>query len=142
MREFKFRAWDIDRKRMIFFENLSISWFYEDDYAIEAGEKEGTVIDRGGIVHDDFKDTPPNAKIMQYTGLKDKNGTEIYEGDIVKHKHKFGGGLGQVKYIVPSFGLRDLHKPAVSTDFEWTDFEEFEVIGNIYENPELKEELH
>ncbi len=70
---------------------------------------------------------------MEYTGLKDKNGKEIYEGDIVD---SFSGmGIGAIKYHCPSFGV-DNWKGAC-TDYSWEDFEKFEVIGNIYENKEL-----
>ncbi|MEW4154370.1 YopX family protein [Bacillus thuringiensis] len=84
-----------------------------------------------------------NVHLMQYTGLKDKNGKEIYEGDILK--------------IVSNFELReDMQNQAVTykegffSTYEWALFEllrnrkdrkqTFEIIGNIYENPELLEE--
>ncbi len=61
---------------------------------------------------------------MQYTGLKDKNGKEIYEGDIVEH---LIGGTLEVKWLNHGW------TPFMS----WHDVEHYEIIGNIYENPEL-----
>lgn len=69
--------------------------------------------------------------IMQFTGLKDKNDTEIYEGDILRW-HYMEEGVGVVKYSdrYASFEpFNQLRFDAVADTFE--------VIGNIYENPEL-----
>lgn len=91
-------------------------------------------------------------ELMQYTGLKDKNGTEIYEGDIVKCRQlqDLGFVTGIVHY---SSGLRDygdgelIYDPRYYLDtlMFLTNFggehccfhKDPEVIGNIYENPEL-----
>ena len=76
-------------------------------------------------------------ELMQYTGLKDKNGKEIYEGDI------FYTGSKKILYIVEWIdcglkGRQIKNKSWVGLDY-WKD--DIEVIGNIYENPELMEEV-
>jgi len=88
--------------------------------------------------------------VMQYTGLKDKNGKEIYEGDIVMLRDVFlgpvefghfelaGGGVleGFLSYKTPCFAMR------LDDGSGYTDLGEscnIRVIGNIWENPELLE---
>lgn len=68
---------------------------------------------------------------MQYTGLKDKNGVEIYEGDIVKGNYL--RGIGEIKWNDKFCKFDISHRMNISPS------DEFEVIGNIYENPELLE---
>ena len=77
-----------------------------------------------------------NIKLMQYTGLKDKNGVEIYEGDIIKD----GSRLWKIE-ISPIYGIffiltKGGHSRCYG-DFGSYLADEFKVIGNIYENPEL-----
>lgn len=68
--------------------------------------------------------------LMQYTGLKDKNGVEIYEGDVVQS----GTLRGVIEFNHGTFGLRT----SLSTWYGVGTLEDCEVIGNIYENPDLK----
>ena len=72
-----------------------------------------------------------NVVIMQYTGLKDKNCVEIYEGDIVKGNYLRGIGVVEWNKYFCKFDIS--HRMNISLS------DEFEVIGNIYENTELLE---
>lgn len=117
MRDIKFRAWLKDDKRMV--EVRSID-FHEEGNIITVNYNDifGFALNENEI------------ELMQYTGLKDKNGKEIYEGDIVTYQ-KFGlNEYMVVKYLsrFAVFNICDLDK------------QDYEVIGNVYQNPELLEE--
>jgi len=68
--------------------------------------------------------------LMQYTGLKDKNGVEIYEGDVIKHNDI------NKPFLVESLEKFFTDMGAEQFDYSYSS-EMLEVIGNIYENPEL-----
>lgn len=118
MREIKFRAWDTVKKKMF--------------SAYEMGQDQEALLPDGrgfaNISSTSTKLTQIHSHLLplQYTGLKDKNGREIYEGDIVELAMT-GFGISK-KFVVEWEGngygtmLEDFHR---------------EVIGNIYENPEL-----
>ena len=78
-------------------------------------------------------------ELMQYTGLKDKNGKEIYESDIVKAE-AFSPNLYQIVFLDGSFVAFTPFATVIEiTCFYSSTGCELEVIGNIYENPELLE---
>jgi len=108
MREIKFRIWDINARKWLKSFNTNLLDIHEFNLA----------------------------KIMQYTGLKDKNNKEIYEGDI------FHIGSKKILYVVEWIdcglkGRQIKNKSWIGLDY-WKD--DIEVIGNIYENPELLKE--
>jgi uncharacterized phage protein (TIGR01671 family) len=76
--------------------------------------------------------------LMQYTGLLDKNGKEIYEGDIVKSAKSIHDKNGVVEFYKGSFILRFDNEYYALGFYE---NEKGEVIGNIYQNPELLESV-
>ena len=80
----------------------------------------------------------------RYTGLKDKNGKEIYEGDVLTENYrdtKQRKSLVEYDTINPCFVLKRIDKKYNHIDYEYDFVQcnilELEVIGNIYENPEL-----
>ena len=120
MREIKFRAWDEQNKIM----------HYEVEFIRSGTEGNDWIIfksDKQKLEEQKVLDNPyfsQQIKLMQYTGLKDKNGKEIYEGDILS-KMKSGARVTEkVHYTGGAFhGLFNIL--------------DCEIIGNIYENGDL-----
>ena len=78
-----------------------------------------------------------SSTVGQYTGLKDRNGVRIFEGDVVA----FDGGRFVVEYFESrmGFGFSGLKGRGVVSGFTMMDLEHLEVIGNVHDNPELLE---
>ena len=148
MNNFKFRVWD---KKLqitgtvsnIDFEYEEVTFYIDDEEELET--------------YQPFEDVV----LMQSTGLFDKNGKEIFEGDIIKFPDLYGfydfeGGLTSVDGLnvasvvkkgncitLDNFAGKDGFTERELENYECTfddlDFKNFEVIGNIYENKELLE---
>jgi len=73
--------------------------------------------------------------IGQYTGLTDKNGTKVFEGDIVKLFYKDGFEIGLIGWSNIDFRYKFASPDGMAYGFDVTDA--FEVVGNVHDNPEL-----
>jgi uncharacterized phage protein (TIGR01671 family) len=113
MRKIKFRAWDANYKKM----------FYAGDNS--------TFADTTGRLLDSF----PDEHLMQFIGLKDKNGKEIYEGDVVHIGFKKDFETGTVLFQNGSY-LVDCNHPGKTVLGRGSE-NYCEIIGNRYEHPEL-----
>lgn len=122
MREIKFRAWDKENKEMLFVKQID---FMFGKVVLESYEQ--FFIDE--------------VELMQSTGLVDWEGVEIYEGDIVKipdDYEVFGKNAGETcKVIFDSGCFRLKTSRGRGRGFWFEDDSTVEIIGNIYENPEL-----
>lgn len=137
MREYKFRAWDKDNKEMLYQGSNTTYNNSVMDCRIVLDELGFDVLVR--LYGKDEYEYRNNCELMQYTGLKDKNGKEIYEGDVVRIDDL---GIGIVDYEEGRFAMRRREERFCWPVYCRIDHSPFvpEVIGNIYENPELLKE--
>lgn len=124
MREIKFRAWDRKFKKWTSYSiDDGLLMFYDDHAECWEIGREGE-----------------RFILCQYTGLKDKNGRGICEGDIVNYRSWGNEYNLEVVWIEEKarFGLKTKagHINMKLWKYDW-----YEIIGNIYENPELLEEV-
>ena len=125
MRQIKFRAWDKENDKMIYDCGITP---HKIPYTIPK-EAEGS---------EDFN-YYENSILMQFTGLLDKNGKEVYEGDVVQFIGASSGPVTFGKLSVEDDDIEEYHCWMVVDCPLSHSYSEFEIIGNIYESPELLE---
>lgn len=129
MREIKFRIWDIDERKFV----------VNKIDRLGCGDTKKCMSERVDFENNSVEiNADERYTFSEYTGLEDKIGDEIYEGDIITlHDSKY-------KVIFNSEGARFVLKDLffeIGIPFKNNNNKEMEVIGNIYENPELMEEV-
>ncbi|CVX96937.1 TPA: YopX family protein [Streptococcus pneumoniae] len=132
----KFRAWVKIGKRMVFSDDiLAIDYENKEIVTQQVYFESGLAVERDIYCYD-FDDI----ELMQSTGLKDKNGKEVFIGDIVKCTR---GCLHEV-YLEKEYGgtfiggMPSIYLKGLLNGYAWTEDEE--IIDNVYENPELLED--
>lgn len=126
MREIKFRAWLKKEKKMGFVSKLTFSK-EKGLYHATIDDDEGNCIFYGFI---------EEVELLQFTGLKDVDGTEIYEGDLMKHKKDLY--LVEWRYGIASFCFTLLREDIKCyPNFNKGTVKSIEIVGNKFENPEL-----
>src|SRR3990167_5113122 len=139
----KFRAWDKTFKRMIAVDVLEWQKFSADDSVCYIrGEFKDNFLGQTKELQTDST-TIKNIELMQFTGLTDKNGKEIYEGDIFNCIYNFDGCKDHkqvvvyvetsARFITKDYG--ECHQPRVTQTM--SDMHRMEIIGNIYESKHL-----
>lgn len=139
MREIKFRAWDKDAKVMVYEFSETLDGNCTSGYQGGLGKNGELGVDSPSL---------PDCVLMQFTGLRDKNGTEIFEGDVLRDDV---GDLGIVRFgklpldksgdcvcTYVAFYVEGKGQIGRALDYECMEIGDWmEIIGNIHENPDL-----
>lgn len=128
MRDIKFRAYIRDKNPRVPSEINKIV----EVKSLHLGSKKAIIGYSGGNYSIKFDEI----ELMQYTGLKDKKGKEIYEGDIVK---SFFVDTDEAGNEIYKYYIIEVKYDEVLCSYKIDKFMNLEVIGNIYDNPELLE---
>jgi uncharacterized phage protein (TIGR01671 family) len=140
-REIKFRAWLKDEKQMVPVVDINLSdeiiFYFDVSHCKDGAESFDFVRDN----HPNAESIFEHCELMQYTGLKDKNGKEIYEGDVLDKEGYWSFYIGFKDACFVMIPCNSVQR----ANWTWHPagqnmIEGWEVIGNIYENPELLEE--
>jgi len=144
MRKIKFRVWDTGEE--IMYPVSQLSWDEHDDGVLRlhfCGSLDKRLLGSFGV-HSGFGNVDGSEEtgwvLMQFTGLLDKQGKEIYEGDIVRYVNEYLDH--PIDFNVVFYDgqfCQDKSADKRYTPDIWYDWNMVEVIGNIYENPELLE---
>jgi uncharacterized phage protein (TIGR01671 family) len=135
MREIRFRAWDKELKMIMEVDSLEFSKWNVICSIQGYIEKDKRCI---SFERNSFKNDETDRHIlMQFTGLKDKNGKEIYEGDIVRFNYSDEQNGYSGSQIVKFAEFEAGFYPFCLRSRWRANIDDIEVIGNIYENPEL-----
>lgn len=125
MREIKFRAYGTINAYYLTDKGWKPKTMMCEVYSLNIKTNKCRVLYKGERGNDCDTLNLSECKLMQFTGLKDKNGTDIYEGDIV-----YIAGQGNTLMEFPFFDIYERIYSGDSSDIE-------KILGNMYENPEL-----
>jgi uncharacterized phage protein (TIGR01671 family) len=134
--ETRFRFWHEEYQEMVFLKNSGLQYFdFEGSYSL------GFTVDgySGFWAHEQYERLTKEAqlfRIMQFTGVLDKNGKDIYEGDIVLQLTNNGYKPEEVKFDFGCF-YAGFHTGSSTQKRPKLLSKKVEVVGNIYENVEL-----
>ena len=128
MKKFKMKAWLMKEKKMVSIIGIDFNYEYirytEDDNLFNENYKTA-----------EFK----NIELLQFTGLKDNGGQELYEADIIK----FNDGIDDIYGLISYDDEDGTYRVSYENITEHLSEREgdFEIVGNIFENPDLHEQL-